>query len=295
MGFNGVLFAIEPNPARNSILFGGQFDSTVDNFPRPGSQPINLRWAKITSSTSTSTDPNFNNASNVICSASANSNPWLLQSNQGGWWQARFPRAILPSLFRLRNSNHNGDGTKTFGILSIPQDDYLRLSYIDPITQKKVICYEDCVLTQNLTDFQEFTVENTIVTEAVRIVVNSWYGNEGGLMGVDIYHSEIWVHAVPRFNPQDSCTTNPLVAHSSFTGEWIIDQVGGNDQIVLYSDVNAGDNSTSVTYYPYLSDAGNYSVFASTPGCGYDNSCGSRTQVFYELHTAANSPPSRLP
>jgi hypothetical protein len=68
-------------------------------------------------------------------------------------------------------------------------NEYFNLSYIDPVTQQTLTCSENCVLS-NIT-YQDFTVIDKLSTAGIRININSWFGNGGGLSYVQIYQSGI--------------------------------------------------------------------------------------------------------
>lgn len=109
-GFNGPVYSIIDNARENSIIFGGQFDSTGDGqyFNQNSTsttQVVNLDSSVTISSGNglASSDPR-----NVICSQSS----WLLQDGVPGYWQAQFVFPIQPSKFRLSNV-HSADGKNT--------------------------------------------------------------------------------------------------------------------------------------------------------------------------------------
>jgi hypothetical protein len=67
-------------------------------------------------------------------------------------------------------------------------NEYFELSYNDPITKEPVTCTEQCYLSKDLA-YQDFTVITPLPAKALRININSWDGQGGGLGGVEIFRS----------------------------------------------------------------------------------------------------------
>jgi hypothetical protein len=75
-------------------------------------------------------------------------------------------------------------------IISLGSNDYFELSYTDPATNQLVTCTETCYLSNDSNiSYQDFTVNNALSTLGIRIYINTWFGNGGGLGGVEIFHS----------------------------------------------------------------------------------------------------------
>ncbi|KAI8093794.1 cortical protein marker for cell polarity-domain-containing protein [Halteromyces radiatus] len=290
-GVNGPIYSIEK--FKGSIYFAGQFDSTTDGQSNhaPASQPINLQ--KPATVTAEGSDPNYSDASVVICSA-LDDHPWLLQDNTPGHWEVSFVYAVSPSLFRLGNTFYEGRGTNQFGILATTQNHYLNLSYVDPSTGQRRFCTNNCSLSNDPTvQFQDFLVINPNMTTGVRIDISSWYGLGGGLSSVEIYQSEIFVHAgnVGGFPDCSASEKQQLpVATATTKGKWTNAQTGYTQYLTsTFPAQQLKTNTNSVTFTPNLPEqTGNYSISIYTPGC--NNKCQQRTKVDLQIYVNSTSP-----
>ncbi|KAI8888712.1 hypothetical protein K501DRAFT_302145 [Backusella circina FSU 941] len=257
-----VLFSIQgnietscQNPFTNSILFGGQFDSTGDGqyFNGRTSQSINLATSATISSGNGALTGENASPSSLICSQA----PWLLQDGVPGYWEAKFTSTITPSIFRLSNSDLEGRNTNEFNIMVLGSNEYFELSYNDPITNEPVTCTEQCYLSKDLA-YQDFTVITPLPTKALRININSWDGEGGGLGGVEIFRSDVALQ--PQLNSNNSsgisCSDNTKSSTVTTTGgDWTEKFDYGNYQDYLFSTVSADDVLTknpTVTYQPRL-------------------------------------------
>ncbi|KAG0163868.1 hypothetical protein DFQ30_010841 [Apophysomyces sp. BC1015] len=285
-GFNGPVYTISPNVERNTILFGGRFDATGDGqyFNANSSQSVNMDQPTIISSGNSALAGDYSNPNNIVCPNSTPQSPgkpWLLQDNVPGYWQAAFAYPVQPSLFRLSNAHFEGRGAQTFGIIAMGSNDYFQLSYVDPTTQQITLCSENCTLSndENVA-YQDFTVMNPISTSGIRIYVNSWFGAGGGLGNVQIFQSDIALHAhLGTTNPQ--CSSSPT-ASTAVTGEWQEKFVYGSYQNFLTATFPASQirsSNASITYIPYVPAQGQYNVYTNTPGCVGSSSCDERVQI----------------
>lgn len=75
-------------------------------------------------------------------------------------------------------------------IIALGSNEYFELSYVDPITHETTTCTTDCTLSNDTTvGYQDFTVLNSPSATGIRIQIDSWYGQGGGLGGVEIFQS----------------------------------------------------------------------------------------------------------
>ncbi|KAI9323395.1 cortical protein marker for cell polarity-domain-containing protein [Dichotomocladium elegans] len=283
-GFNGPVYTITRNPATNTILFGGRFDSTGDGvyYNPNSSQAMNMGAPTAVSAGNSALSGKNSDPGSIVCQNNGSENePWLLQDGVPGYWDAEFGYNIQPSLFRISNAHIDGRGTNTFSIIALGSNEYFTLSYIDPTTQQTVTCTTDCVLSNDTSiAYQDFTVVDPIPAHGIRIQIDTWYGLGGGLSNVQIFQSDIGIH------PQ-STTTNTACASTpgpitTTTGTWQEQFVYGIYQDFLTSTFPASELATSdasVTYHPYIPVPGVYNVYATTPGCVGSSSCDQRTQV----------------
>lgn len=117
---------------------------------------------------------------------STTGSPWYLQDGVPGYWDANFINPVQPTVFRLANT-HTDRGTVSFNILALGLNEYYNLSYVDPATQQTVQCSTECILSNDT--YQDFTVMDPMTSSGVRININSWYGQGGGLGFVQIFQS----------------------------------------------------------------------------------------------------------
>ncbi|KAL0096830.1 cortical protein marker for cell polarity-domain-containing protein, partial [Phycomyces blakesleeanus] len=291
-GLNGPVYTIAKNPKTNSIMFGGQFDMTKDGQAEfePDSQPINL--AAFSTVSATNTDSVYNDPKSVLC-PSEKSAPWHLKTGETGSWEAYFSLSVSPSLIRLANTFAKDSGVKNFSVLSLATNTYFNLSYIDPLTLRTKTCSTQCQLTQSTKlEFQDFIILDSSITYGVRIEIASWYGSGGGLAGVQIYQSEIFVHAVQDLNfPTCTASSPAFEAKVATVGSWEASVPTGSYQHILSTTISAdklGDTSASVDFIPNLPEPGFYEVMLYTPGCGNNTACQQRTQVDLTIYTAPN-------
>ncbi|KAI8879132.1 hypothetical protein K501DRAFT_336282 [Backusella circina FSU 941] len=282
-GFNGPVYTITQNKATDSILFGGQFDSTSDGqyTNTNTSQSVDLTSSATISGGNGALTGNGTDPSSLVCSQA----PWLLQDGVPGYWEADFNSPIQPSVFRISNAHSDDRGTDEFNIISLGSNDYFELSYIDPATNQLTTCTETCYLSNDSNiSYQDFTVNNALSTQAIRININSWFGNGGGLGGVEIFHSDIALQPQPSSNTTSPCSTNQQTPSSTVTttGNWTQVYSFEAYQNYMIASFPATDISTadvSVTYQPYIIAQGLYDVYVNTPGCIGTSTCNQRTQV----------------
>lgn len=191
-GFNAPVTSITKAPSGH-IVFGGSF-SGLGNTTTPtqkDEQVINLSSARI-SSTSTTTTDGFNNASNIVCSGNSSSGPgrtWLLSDNEPGSWSASMQFGFEPTKLRLWNTDQDGRGTKTFRFTALPLNGIMNFTYTDPATGTQANCDARCTLAagNSSNSFQDFHFVNLVGMSGFRIDISDWYGQGGGLNGVELF------------------------------------------------------------------------------------------------------------
>ncbi|KAG2219729.1 hypothetical protein INT45_007768 [Circinella minor] len=300
-GFNGPVYTITRNALMNTILFGGRFEATGDGqyFNAISSQPVNMNAPTQVSSGNGALTGNFSDPNNAICqSNNDNQSPWLLQDGVPGYWDASFGYPIQPSMFRISNVKEPNHGTKSFSIIALGTNEYFELSYIDPTTQQVTTCTTDCELSNDPNiEYQDFTVLNSeIASSGIRIQIDSWYGQGGGLSNVQVFQSDIAVYAHTGASGSNinSCGSTPS-ASSSTIGNWEERFVYGAYQNFMTTTFPASELATSnasVTYSPYIPVQGQYSVYATTPGCVGSSTCNERTQVDLTLQLTPGGQPT---
>lgn len=299
-GFNGPVNSIIKE-SNGNIIFGGSFtglgNSTTVMPEQLDQQVINIASANISTSSNSSTS-GFNNPSNIICKANGDDgsgNTWLLEDNSPGWWRADMNFGYEPSLLRVWNTHQDGRGTRTFRFTAIPIDGIMNFTYTDPDTGLEGHCDALCPLSsQKSVPYQDFRFINTVGMSAFRVDISAWYGQGGGLDGIELFqngklffhvHSngslifpDIFAYAVDSSN-EPSCANVRYGSNSTATGPWTVTpSLQSNSEYLSVNLVGPGvsTNNISVTFKPDVKQKGNYSVTMFTPGCIQDNSCDTR-------------------
>ena len=312
-GFNGPVNSIIKE-SNGSIVFGGSFtglgNSTTVMPEQLDQQVINIASANISSSSNSSV-PGFDNPSNIICNSNRDDGPgntWLLEDNSPGWWRADMNFGYEPSLLRVWNTHQDGRGTQTFRFTAIPIDGIMNFTYKDPDTGVQSYCDARCPLSsQKSVPYQDFRFINTVGMSAFRIDISAWYGQGGGLDGIELFqngklhvqidfdssliNTDIFAYAVDTSN-EPSCANIRYGSNSTATGPWTVTPSLQSNSEYLTANLTGPDRSTSgvsVTFKPDIKQKGNYSVTMFTPGCLQDNTCGTRGVVNVTGNYAAAS------
>ncbi|KAF9903057.1 hypothetical protein EC991_004270, partial [Linnemannia zychae] len=305
-GVNGIVTSVA-KAQDGTFYFGGQFDTTTDGeaYSAPDTQPVNLDISKVM----TGNGLDAGQDRNIICqSSTAARGNWIMQDNIPGYWRVLFPYYITPTLFRLWNIDTTqgpefaNRGTKTFSIMALPSNQFLNLSYIDPITHLQQYCTVCTLESRSVTEsvhqgYQDFLVVKPTLLNAAQIDIVSWEGQGGGLGGIEVYQSEIFVRAVEELNFSSKCAANyaaaaasiasgtnhkdskDMTAYSSFLGaDWVETKMEEGWQTVQAANVSATDpvvrKQAYVDMSPYLQESGLYDVFLYTPACSGGSSSG---------------------
>lgn len=202
-GFNAPVTSIAKAP-NGHIVFGGSF-SGLGNTTTPvtkDSQLINLDTAKISAelpSDQQPSAPSFRNPRNLVCPPNAtdiadegvpktNGSTWLMPDNKPSFWQADMAFGFNPSKLRLWNTNQDGRGTNIFRFTRLPDGGLMNMSFIDPENGKRAYCSSECKLNHNTTNpYQDFSFVNPVGMSGFRIDVSAWFGDGGGLNGIQLF------------------------------------------------------------------------------------------------------------
>lgn len=195
-GFDGPVNSIIKQ-SNGNIVFGGAFtglgNSSTVMPTELDQQVINIASANITSA-STSTTAGFDNASNILCKTDGQGGPgntWLLEDNSPGFWRADMNFGYEPSLLRVWNTHQDGRGTKMFRFTAIPNNGIMNFSYTNPDTGVQGLhCDALCPLSSNPNvKYQDFRFINTVGMSGFRIDISAWYGQGGGLDGIELFQN----------------------------------------------------------------------------------------------------------
>lgn len=280
-GFNGPVTSIS-KASNGHIIFGGSFTGLGNaTGPRlPDQQIINISGANLTTGSSTTTD-GFSDPKNIVCKASGADGPgntWLLADKTPGFWDAAFGFGFEPTKLRLWNTQQDGRGTKTWRYTAHPIDGIMNFTYIEPGTGQNASCSSECPLSSNSSvQFQDFHFVNVIGMSGFRIDISDWYGNGGGLDGIELFEDDIFAYAINDFN-EPACNDIETASTATSTGPWTVTPSHQSVSEYLSATVTDSD-AASVVFRPDIKQSGNYSVNMYTPGCIQDDSCSTRGRV----------------
>ncbi|KAI0842158.1 cortical protein marker for cell polarity-domain-containing protein [Hypoxylon sp. FL0890] len=283
-GFNGPVNSITKAPSGH-IIFGGSFTGLGNtSTPRtPDGQVINLSTATIEADQGTSA-AGFSDPKNIVCKTGGidgAGNTWLLQDNTPGAWRATFNFGFEPTKLRLWNTHQDGRGTRTWRFTAQPINGIMNFTYIDPATNQNLSCTSECPLSNDSSvKFQDFHFVNRVGMNAFRIDVSAWYGDGGGLDGIQLFEDDIFAFAINDFN-EPSCANTSTPSTATTTGPWTVTQSGQSNSQYLSAQLSkpVASDAASVIFYPDIKESGDYIIKLYTPGCRQDNTCLSRGQI----------------
>ena len=290
-GFNGEVKSITKNNAGN-IVFGGSFTGlgsvSLSNNTSPimsDAQVVNLAGGDI-GATGTTTTNGFSDPRNIICKTGEDGpgNTWLLADNTGGWWQGLFSFGFNPTKLRLYNTKWQGRGTKSFYFENLDNGGVLNLNYIDVDGQNRS-CSNPCPLPQDNSTYQDFYLVPSVGMSQFRIFITEWYGDGGGLAGIEMFQDDLYSFAVNDFNePQcDGVSSSSSSVVNPPNGFWQQEPnqgVTSSDYLSAYiTSESQLDQDPYVVFRPNIEQSGNYSILVYTPGCLLDNTCSTRGSV----------------
>ncbi|KAI0177037.1 cellular morphogenesis protein [Pestalotiopsis sp. NC0098] len=283
-GFNGPVMSIT-QAANGNIVFGGSFTG-LGNTSTPSETSeilVNLSTANITT-TQGSTTTGFSDPENIICKTDGvdgSGNTWLMEDDTAGSWTANFEFGFEPTRLRLYNTHQDGRGTKTWRFTAFPINGIMNFTYIDPATNQNATCTSECPLSDDTSvEYQDFFFVNNVGMNEFTIDVSAWYGSGGGFDGIELFHQNIYTYAINDFN-EPSCSNTSFPSTATSTGDWTVTPSGESNSEYITAQLTGtvSSDSAAVTFYPDVSESGNYTVSLYTPGCIQDDTCLSRGQV----------------
>lgn len=283
-GFDAPVTAITRAP-NGHIVFGGSFTGLGNissfAFTDPQTQVINLGTANVTAQGNT-TRQGLGDPRNILCptNSSDGSTSFLLADNTPGSWRADLAFGFEPTKLRLWNTQQEGRGTKTWRFTALPINGIMNFTYIDPETGDRAFCDARCPLFQNSSEpFQDFLFVNLVGMDSFRIDISDWFGDGGGLDGLELFQNDIFSYAIEAFN-DPTCETEGLKSLATATGPWYSTPSRGSVSDYLSAVVGPTTvDSTSIVFQPDVQRSGNYSIIIYTPGCIQDSSCSARAVV----------------
>ncbi|KAF9050968.1 hypothetical protein BDZ89DRAFT_1056874 [Hymenopellis radicata] len=317
-GAGSRVLSITSNSSESSLFFAGSFITSFSgsgivingtnnpNVPfsagaTPFSSslvPVPLSNAEIVASPSTS-DSDFSNAQNILCPSGSDGagNTWFAADGNTAVVTVRAFSFLSASGVRLGNTFLQNHGTTGFSVTTIPDNNVRTMKYLDPKTNENVTCTDPCPLsTDSSLLYQDFLFEDESQSiTGVEIKLSQWTGNAPGLHILQILSSGAFASAVSDENGQ-SCFA-PQASGSTHTGDWSVKvantDISGTTQSVLVSTVAVGtsaSNSPSVTWNPYVSASGEYTVNMLVPGCTNFQDCDLRTTATVTVFAGVGQP-----
>ena len=188
-GFDGPVNAIQALP-NGHIVYGGSFtgigNGSITSHAPSNAQTVNIGSANITSFPNTTTHPGMSDPRNIICRTNEQSgSDWLLADDQAGFWRADFGFPFTPTKLRLFNSQTPGYGTQNWRYTFYPNSGIANFTYYT--SDGEQTCDAECPLPNNNSTYQDFYFVNPIEMSGLRIDISSWYGNGGGLGGIELF------------------------------------------------------------------------------------------------------------
>ncbi|KAI4648886.1 uncharacterized protein J4E79_009958 [Alternaria viburni] len=287
-GFNGPIHSIIRS--NDNIIFGGEFNglgggnaSIVSS--ENNTQVIPIATADISAQTSSGQN-GLSDPKNIACKADFSTqgagSTWLLADRSPGFWKADFGFGFEPTSMKLYNTDFEGRGSKTFRFTALPDGGILNLTFTDPQSGQQKFCDATCPLPEGNTTAQDFSFVNVVGMNAFRIDVSEWYGQGGGLNGIQLFQDAMYSYAVNDFNEPKNCGSTTSGSEATSTGSWQVSPSHDSSSRYLTTSLQGtpiDTESTSVTFLPDIKQSGNYSVTIYTPGCQGDGTCGTRGRV----------------
>ncbi|PWZ02155.1 hypothetical protein BCV70DRAFT_198438, partial [Testicularia cyperi] len=316
-GLNGTVHTIVAGGNSSLVRFGGQFDTRFASMGVNGSQsgtntsassltaaltPLSLGQVEFVGGPSSS-DAGYSNPAQILCpqGADGSGNSYLFQDGAEGRLTARAFRALDVRAVRLGNTFVDGRGTRTFGIVSIPDNTELELIYLDPTTNQNVSCTNNCTLFHDTSvPYQDFLIADTTANNApggiktltgVQFTAYDYYGAGAGLHILELLSVGGWAYAYNALN-RGNCESsqagvNGTASSATTEGGWYtstITTLAGTTEPVLaltdsYSSLSTDASSATVTWAVDIPYNGNYTINMFVPGCSASGQCGQRTDV----------------
>ncbi|CDU25719.1 uncharacterized protein SPSC_05890 [Sporisorium scitamineum] len=317
-GLDGTVNTITAGGNNSLVRFGGSFDTrfasvggasgsasgtnTSASSLTAALTPLSLGQVEFVGGPSSS-DAGFDNPAQILCpqGPDGSGNSYLFEDGVDGRLTARAFRALNVRAIRLGNTFVDGRGTRTFGIVSIPDNAQLELIYLDPTTNQNATCINDCTLAHDPSiPYQDFLIADTPANNApggvkeltgIQFTATQYYGAGAGLHVLELLSEGGWAYAYNALN-RGGCSSNQSGVNgtdSSATnqGGWYqstINTLAGTVEPVLaytdsYSNLRSASSSATVTFSVDIPFNGNYTITMFVPGCRASGQCGERTDV----------------
>ncbi|GAC92980.1 hypothetical protein PHSY_000540 [Pseudozyma hubeiensis SY62] len=316
-GLDGAVNTITQGGNNSLIRFGGSFDTRFASMGANGmTSGTNTSASSLTAALTpfslgqvefvggpSSNQAGFNNPAQILCpqGADGSGNSYLFEDGVDGRLTARAFRALNVRAIRLGNTFVDGRGTRTFGIVSIPDNTELELIYLDPATNQNATCTTNCTLAHDASlPYQDFLIADTPANNApggikqltgIQFTATEYYGAGAGLHILELLSEGGWAYAYNALNRgacnSDQSGVNGTDSSATNQGGWYpstINTLAGTVEPVLaytdsYSNLQSAASSATVTFSVDIPVNGNYTINMFVPGCQASGQCGQRTDV----------------
>jgi hypothetical protein len=258
-----------------------------------------------------SSNRDYANPAQILCPRGDDgpNNTFLFADNAPGRLTLRTFRSLSARALRLANTFVDGRGTRTFSVVSIPDNQVLTMVYVDPATQQNVTCSDACTLAHDANiPYQDFVFADLPESGAqsgvreltgIQLTVSEWYGAGAGLHSLSLLSEGAFAYAYGGYNRGRCSSEQPGVNSTDSTttseGGWYQTNtvIGGASAPVLayqdsYSNLAQAASSVSLRWDVDAHYNGNYSAYLYVPGCTAAGQCGQRTDVLVTTIAQAN-------
>ncbi|ODO05338.1 hypothetical protein L198_02031 [Cryptococcus wingfieldii CBS 7118] len=228
----------------------------------------------------------YSNTDVLLC---PDSGIWLAQDNTIASVNVVGQSYLAATGIRVVNGLVEGRGTTTFCLTMLPWYADLNMTYTDPITGEVNTCTTHCPLyNSSSTSAQDFIfTEGTQNLTGFEMQLKGWLGDGAGLSSVSLLTDGAYISAASSSDDTVTCSSGSNNNGSiQTTGDWESRTIATDSATNSYLEArNSVANPTypSVTFYPYVSSAGNYDIYIFIPGCLNAGDCNSRTSVDIEV------------
>ncbi|WVQ80663.1 hypothetical protein IAT38_002768 [Cryptococcus sp. DSM 104549] len=320
-GLNGPVESISPSANGSSIYFGGDFTTTFvsnsssllnsttstngtagnvtsipsapENTTTVGNSGYLTPLVVSASGSSSSADysiqagpstsqEEYSNTDVLLCPGSGT---WLVEDNTIGQVNLVGQGYMSATGIRMVNGLVEGRGTTWFCFTMLPSYTELNMTYTDPVTGQNGTCTSHCPLynDSSVSGMDFVFTEGTVNLTGFEMQLKGWIGDGAGLSSVSLLTDGAYISAASSNDPTCSSGNNGSV---QTVGSWKSKTVAGDEATNTYLTSSVSVNSPSsqqVTFYPYVSAAGNYDIYVFIPGCRNAGDCNSRTSVDIEV------------
>ncbi|POW00042.1 hypothetical protein PSTT_13362 [Puccinia striiformis] len=262
--FNGPIYSLDHrNNLKRRIAYHRWLISSTDpNLKR-------CTWNAAPQSTA----DGFQNPQNIFCPQGPDGpgNTWELDHNfDNGAFTLNLGTSVPVGGIRLGNSLSMVVEQLVFSsVVSLPDNQVLNLTFINPITNQLDSCTSNCTLSRDLNlSYQDYLFPPNLAVSGIQLVITSKFGKVAGLHLLQLLSQGNTAYAVDKLNSGRICK-NGLGAAGQNTVKTTSAAPG-----------TTPDNGPSLTWTMWVPQSGgHYELVMQTPGCSSMNDCPARTSL----------------